>query len=89
MTYRPHPTLLAQVLPVLDQVLGLRGRSSTFGAHTALLGAVPELDSMAVISLVAALEDRFGLDIADEDLEAATFATVGSVCALVARKQTP
>ena len=81
--------LLHDVLPVLDQALGLRGRSASFGANTALLGAVPELDSMAVIALVSALEERFAVDIADEDLNAATFATVGTLCAMLERKQAP
>ncbi len=78
--------LLPDVLQVLDSVLGLRGRSASFQASTPLLGAVPELDSMAVVALVSELEARFGLAIDDEDLEAATFATVGSLCAMLGSK---
>lgn len=80
-------TLLPDVLPVLDQVMGLCGRSAHFDAHTPLLGAVPELDSMAVVALVSALEERFALDFADDDLHAGTFATVGSLCAMLERQQ--
>ena len=37
-----------EVLRVLDEVLSLNGRSGTFTRDTPLLGAIPELDSMAV-----------------------------------------
>lgn len=80
--------LLPDVLPILDSVLGLRGRSTYFRQETPLLGAVPELDSMAVVALVSALEDQFGVAIDDEDLDSATFATVGSLCAMLRLKMT-
>lgn len=80
--------LLPDVLQVLDSTLGLRGRASRFGPSTTLLGAVPELDSMAVVALVAALENHFGVAIGDDDLQASTFATVGSLCTMLAGKLT-
>ena len=51
----------AEVLQALDEVLGLAGRSAAFTRDTHLLGAIPELDSMAVVSLITTLEDRLGL----------------------------
>lgn len=81
-----HERLLPELLPVLDSVLGLQGRAARFHPDTPLLGAVPELDSMAVIALIAALEEQFGVAIDDEDLQAATFATVGSLCHMLRRK---
>ncbi|MEN3349730.1 MAG: acyl carrier protein [Bradyrhizobium sp.] len=68
-----------EVLAMLDEVLSLGGRSSKFDRNTHLLGAIPELDSMAVVSIIAGLEDRFGLTIDDEDIDGATFASVGSL----------
>ena len=57
------------------------------GAHLALasplLGALPELDSMAVMSVVAALESRFDIVVDDDDNNARTFATLVSLCAYV------
>lgn len=82
----PLLNLLPEVLPILDSVLGLHGRSAHFHSGTPLLGAVPELDSMAVVALVSALEDQFAITIDDEDLEAATFATVGSLCVMLRQK---
>lgn len=80
--------LLNDVLQVLDSALGLKGRSAAFKKNTPLLGAVAELDSMAVVSLVSALEEHFDLHISDEDLTAASFASVGSLCAMLERRQT-
>jgi acyl carrier protein len=54
--------------------------------ETVLLGSVPELDSMSVLALVAALEDQLALTVDDEDLSSATFATMGSLVALVNEK---
>ena len=68
-----------EVLHVLDEVLSLGGRASSFTRQTPLLGAIPELDSMAVVSLIAAVEDRFGLVVDDDDIDGDTFATVGSL----------
>jgi acyl carrier protein len=73
-----------EVLRALDEVLSLQGRSSSFTAETPLLGAVPELDSMAVVTLITTLEERFGLVIDDDDVSGDTFATVGSLTQFVA-----
>jgi acyl carrier protein len=67
------------VLSVLDDVLSLRGRAETFTDDTPLLGGLPELDSMAVANVLASLEERFGISIDDDDIDASTFATVGSL----------
>lgn len=75
-----------QVLSVLDEVLSLGGRSSSFGRETRLLGAIPELDSMAVVSLLASLEQHFGIVVDDDDIDAQTFATVGSLVDFVDAK---
>ena len=77
--------LLPDVLRVIDQALHLNGRAADFTADTALLGALPELDSMAVLALITGLEGHFGIAFADDDLRGEIFATVGSVCEGVAQ----
>jgi acyl carrier protein len=72
---------------VLDDVLSLGGRARGFGPGTPLLGASPELDSMAVVSLITALEERFGIEIADDEIDGAVFATFGSLAGFVERMQ--
>ena len=68
-----------EVLKVLDEVLSLEGRSASFTRDTHLLGAIPELDSMAVVSLITTLEERLGITVDDDAIDGATFATVGSL----------
>jgi acyl carrier protein len=79
--------------PVLDSVrsivcdaLGLGARSAAMNAATPLLGAVPELDSMAVVNVITALEEHFGFTVADDEIDAGTFATVGTLAAFVEQK---
>jgi len=75
-----------EVLTVLESALNLRGRAASFGPDTPLLGAVPELDSLAVVSVITSLEERFGFVVEDDDIDGATFATVGSLVAFVEGK---
>lgn len=78
--------VMKEVLRVLDEVLSLQGRAAAFDRSTPLLGAVPELDSMAVLTLITSLEERFGLVIDDDDIDGDTFATVGSLLTFVETK---
>jgi acyl carrier protein len=58
-------------------------------ADSQLLGSVPELDSMAVIGVIAALEDHYGIAVDDGDISAHRFATVGTLAAFVQEKLAP
>jgi acyl carrier protein len=71
---------------VLRDTLQLGERVASFDAETPLFGSLPELDSMAVVSVVTALEERFGFEIEDDEITAETFETVGSLSAFVAGK---
>lgn len=77
---------LANILALLDDALTLNGRAATFDASTPLLGALPEFDSMAVAAVLAAIEDTFGITIEDDEVDGATFETVGSLAAFVESK---
>lgn len=77
---------MQEVRSVLDEVLSLGGRSAGFTRETPLLGAIPELDSMAVVTLITTLEERFGLVVDDDDIDGSTFATVGSLSDFVESK---
>jgi acyl carrier protein len=74
------------VLKTLDDVLALGGRTQHWTRDTALLGAVPELDSMAVVMLVTELGERFGITIEDDDIDGSVFATVGALCDFVSAR---
>ena len=75
-----------EVLAILDEVLSLRGRAVAFSSASPLLGALPELDSMAIVSVITALEEHFDLIVEDDDLDGSTFETVGSLVEFVERK---
>jgi acyl carrier protein len=71
---------------VLVSVLGIEDRAATIDAGTPLLGSLPELDSMAVLELVEALQEKFGVTIDDEDVTADAFETLATLAALVDEK---
>ena len=55
---------------------------------TTLLGGIPEFDSMAVVTVITALEDNYGFVVDDDEISADTFATVGTVVDFVVQKTT-
>ncbi len=75
-----------EVLSILDEVLNLGGFAAQFDLDTPLLGALPNLDSMAVVGLITMLEERFGFIIEDDEIEGSTFASVGSLVEFVGGK---
>lgn len=75
-----------QVIGILDEVLNLRGRSAGFDRGTPLLGSIPELDSMAVATVITSLEECFGFAVSDDEIDGATFETVGTLADFVKAK---
>jgi acyl carrier protein len=75
-----------QVRDVLRDVLSLGGRADRLTLQSPLLGALPELDSMAVVGVIAALEDRFGITVDDDEISGSTFATLGSLVDFLSTK---
>jgi acyl carrier protein len=75
-----------EVLRILDSVLSLNGRTQGFDAATPLLGAVPEFDSMAVVTLITTIEEQFGITVDDDEISGDVFATVGSLTEFVTQK---
>jgi acyl carrier protein len=75
-----------QVKILLVQTLQLGARGETLDASSPLLGAIPELDSMAVVNVITALEERFGFFVEDDEISADSFESLGSLIAFVERK---
>ncbi len=67
------------VKAVLVETLGIEDRAASIDATTPLLGSLPELDSMAVLELVIALEERFDIVVEDDDVTAEVFETLDSL----------
>lgn len=71
----------------LVAVLGLEAdHVARFNEETLLFGALPELDSMAVATLLTDFEDRLGIHIEDDDVDAESFESFGALRAFLARK---
>lgn len=75
-----------EVKRILGSTLSLGPRVAGFAERTQLLGAVPELDSMAVVTVITALEDHFGFIVDDDEINAETFETLGSLSRFVEHK---
>ena len=77
---------LVQVKVLLIRCLQLGTRASSLDSDSALIGAIPELDSMAVVHIITALEEHFGISVADDEISASTFATLGTLSTFVDEK---
>ncbi|WP_426101854.1 acyl carrier protein [Massilia sp. TSP1-1-2] len=77
---------LDDVKQILIDILNLGEQGHAMNAQTRLLGSLPELDSMAVVNVITALEEHFGIAVQDDEISAETFDTLGSLAAFVAQK---
>ena len=72
---------------VLRDVLGLPAeRVKRFSDMTELFGALPEFDSMAVAGLLTELEERLGITIEDDEVEAEMLETYGALLSFTKTK---
>jgi acyl carrier protein len=78
--------IVASVRRILRDALQLGDKVNGFTESTPLLGAIPELDSMAVVTVITLLEERFDISVADDEISADTFETVGSLARFVQAK---
>ncbi len=81
---QPVPTHAAMDLSqtisrILSAQLGPAYPAESFRADSALLGQIPELDSMAVVGILAAIEDETGISIPDDEVSADAFATFAAL----------
>lgn len=74
-----------ELIKVLATTLGID--AGRLDASTSLFGSLPELDSMAVVELVVAIEERFGISFDEDEVTAEVFETVGSLVDLVGSKR--
>ena len=79
--------------PVFDGVrdsiglsLQIQDKAQKFTEQTKLLGDLPELDSMAVLTVITGLEEHFGIVIEDDEISAESFESVGNLVSLVRDK---
>lgn len=78
--------VIDRVKRVLQEALQLGDRVRGFDESTGLFGSIPEFDSMAVVTVVAGLEEQFDIAIDDDDITAEIFETLGSLTRFVEQK---
>ncbi len=71
---------------ILSSVLQLSASGAALTMESPLLGAMPEFDSMAVVSVLTALEDHYGFFIDDDEIDADVFQTVGTLVKFIEQK---
>ena len=80
-------TTFEQVRQIVGEVLRLGDRAAGMTRDSALLGNIPEFDSMAVVGVITALEDEFGFKVEDDDITGETFETLGTLAKFVDSKR--
>ena len=77
---------LDEIKAIIGRVLQIEDRLTELDADSPLLGAIPEFDSMAVVSILTEIEDNYGLMIDDDEVTAEIFETVGGLVEFVNSK---
>jgi len=75
-----------QVRQIVGDVLQLGDRTAGLQPDTALLGNIPEFDSMAVVGVITALEEQLGIEVEDDDITGETFETLQNLTEFVNSK---
>lgn len=78
---------LDRVRLILRDALSLGSRGDNLSPESALLGAIPEFDSMAVVTVLTMIEDEFGISINDDEIDATVFESLGTLVRFVELKQ--
>lgn len=88
---RKQPGQQSQIIEEVKTILVESLQLGDFARHmrpdTHLLGNLPELDSMAVVTVIASLEQHFAILVEDDDDLTGAFATLDSLAAYVGEKQ--
>ena len=77
---------LDDVRNLLKSALQLGERADLMTEDSKLLGAIAELDSMAVVSIITTMEEQYDIRVDDDEISADTFATVGTLARFLADK---
>jgi len=79
-------SVVDEIRNIVGDTLGLGERRTALTGNSGLLGAIPEFDSMAVVSVLTAVEEYYGIEIDDDEVSAEIFETLGTLAAFVAGK---
>jgi len=79
-------TQIDRVRRILRDAMQLGPRADAMQADSRLLGAIPEFDSMAVVTVLTMIEEEFGFTIHDDEMSGELFETLGSLTAFIETK---
>jgi acyl carrier protein len=82
-TLQMDMTTRDEVKALVAEILGIIDRLDSMNASTGLFGSLPELDSMAVIELIAAIQEKFGFEVDHANITMDTFETIGTLASFV------
>jgi acyl carrier protein len=77
---------LDEIRQIVGELLQLGSRADELAADTPLLGGVPEFDSMAVVSVLTSIEERYDIFVDDDEITAEVFENLGALQAFVELK---
>ena len=78
--------MINEIREILRDSLQLGPRADDLAASSRLLGAIPEFDSMAVVTVITMIEEEYGFVVDDDEVSAEVFETVGSLAKFVEQK---
>lgn len=78
--------LVDELCQILGEVLQLGDRANSLTDESLLLGEVPEFDSMAVVSILTRIEEVYGFEVDDDEMDATVFESVGTLAQYVKGK---
>lgn len=71
---------------ILRSNLQLGARADGMDRNTALMGSLPEFNSLTVVGLIADIEEQTGNTVDDDEISAEIFETVGTFADFIASK---
>lgn len=86
MTQITGSDMIEDIKRILRDTLQLDSRADQLRESSPLLGAIPEFDSMAVLTVLTMVEEEFGISINDDEVSADIFETVGTLAGFVDHK---
>jgi acyl carrier protein len=79
-------TTFDDVKQILSSTLQLGARGDQLKLNSPLAGAFAEFDSMALVTILTNIEEHFGFEIEDDEINGEIFESVGSLVAFVDSK---
>jgi acyl carrier protein len=79
---------LDTVTDILVEALELHDRRHELTSKTLLFGKMPEFDSLALVVVISAIEERFNFEMDEADITADVFESIESLSAYVDQYRT-